>query len=69
MAEAAARNVAALHFPGSNFTHFTPPVTHETTHPADVPETLASLVAVWRELGWTPSVFFPNGPVYDVKKV
>jgi hypothetical protein len=44
-------------------------VTHETAHPADVPETLASLVAVGRELGWIPSVFFPNGPVSDVKKV
>ena len=69
MAEAAAKNVAALHFSGSNFTNFTPSLEHQNPHPADVPETRSSLVAVGRELHWTPSVFFPNGPVFEVKKV
>jgi nucleoside-diphosphate-sugar epimerase len=32
-------------------------------HPADVPETLASLERVGRELGWEPTVFFPDAPV------
>jgi len=69
MVEAAAKNAAALHFPGQNFTNFTPLLEHQEPHPADVPETRASLVAVGRELHWTPSVFFPNGPLSDVKKV
>ncbi|MBN8458854.1 MAG: NAD-dependent epimerase/dehydratase family protein [Verrucomicrobia bacterium] len=69
MVDAAAKNAAALHFPGSGFTNFTPVLTKIDPHPADVPETRASIVAVGRELGWTPSVFFPNGPISDVKKV
>ena len=51
------------------WTGFTPRVEHGTPHPADVPETLASLVAVGRELGWQPSIFFPNEAIPDGKKV
>ena len=69
MVEAAAKTAAALHIPGSNFTNFTPVLAKIDPHPADVAETRASLVAVGRELGWTPSVFFPDGPFSDVKKV
>ena len=40
----------------------TPLVEHQPPHPADVPETLASISAVGAELGWQPRIFFPNGP-------
>jgi UDP-glucuronate 4-epimerase len=68
MAEAAAKNVSTLHFSGSNFTNFTLSLEHRDPHPADVPETRAFLVAVGRELHWTPSVFFPNLATFDAKK-
>jgi UDP-glucuronate 4-epimerase len=60
---------AILHFPGSDFTHFTPRLEHKPPHPADVPETLASLAAVGKELGWEPRISFPDGPIPDLKKV
>jgi nucleoside-diphosphate-sugar epimerase len=69
MVEAAQKDVAALHFSGSNFTHFTPDVSYQSAHPADVPETLASIAAVGRELGWQPSIMFPKTTPCDVKKV
>ena len=40
----------------------TPLVEHQTAHPADVPETLASLRAIGAELGWQPRIYFPDGP-------
>jgi hypothetical protein len=39
-----------------------PIVEHHAPHPADVPETLASIRAVGAELGWKPRIFFPDGP-------
>ena len=66
---AATKTAAALQFSGSSFTVFTPVVTHQNAHPADVPETRASLMAVERDLGWKPRIFFPNEAVPDVKKV
>ena len=36
---------------------------HQASHPADVPETLASLERVRRELGWAPRILFPDAPV------
>lgn len=69
MLEAARKDVAALHFQGSSFTDFTPAVTHNPPHPADVPETRASLVAVGETLGWQPRIFFPETTAADVKKV
>jgi nucleoside-diphosphate-sugar epimerase len=36
---------------------------HQEGHPADVPETLASTIAVRKHLGWAPTVFFPDAPV------
>ena len=36
---------------------------HQNAHPADVPETLASLERVGRELGWAPRILFPDAPV------
>ena len=39
------------------------PLEHQNAHPADVPETLASLERVARELGWAPRIFFPGVPV------
>jgi len=69
MLEAARKDVAALHFQGSSFTDFTPAVTHNPPHPADVPETRASLVAVRETLGWQPRIFFPETSAADVKKV
>ena len=39
------------------------PLEHQNAHPADVPETLASLERVGLELGWEPTVFFPDAPV------
>ena len=66
---AAAEASAALHISGENFTDFTPRVEHQNAHPADVPETLASLAAVRLALGWTPSISFPEAPDLDVKKV
>ena len=69
MLEAARKDVAALHFQASSFTDFTPAVTHNPAHPADVPETRASLVAVGETLGWQPRIFFPETSAADVKKV
>jgi nucleoside-diphosphate-sugar epimerase len=40
-----------------------PLVEHQAPHPADVPETLASIRAVGAELGWQPRIAFPDGPV------
>jgi UDP-glucuronate 4-epimerase len=40
-----------------------PIVEHQAPHPADVPETLASIRAVGAELGWQPRISFPDGPV------
>jgi UDP-glucuronate 4-epimerase len=69
MVEAAQNDVSALHFSGSNFTHFTPNVSYQNAHQADVPETLASITAVGKELGWRPSILFPKTTQNDVKKV
>jgi UDP-glucuronate 4-epimerase len=69
MLDAAQKVVAALHFSGSGFTHFTPNVSYQNAHQADVPETLASLAAVGKELGWSPRIFFPETSDPDVKKV
>ena len=69
MLEAATKTAAALQISGSSFTVFTPAVTYQEGHPADVPETLASLTAVGQELGWAPRIFFPNQPDSDAKKV
>jgi hypothetical protein len=44
-------------------------VTYQEAHPADVPETRASLVAVGKELDWTPRIFFPETSDSDAKKV
>ena len=35
---------------------------HQESHPADVPETLASLERAGLTLGWVPTVFFPDAP-------
>ncbi|MCF7675214.1 MAG: NAD-dependent epimerase/dehydratase family protein [Akkermansiaceae bacterium] len=40
----------------------TPLVEHRAPHPADVPETLASITAIGAELGWQPRISFPDGP-------
>jgi UDP-glucuronate 4-epimerase len=40
----------------------TPQVEHQAPHPADVPETLASITAAGAQLGWHPRIFFPDGP-------
>jgi hypothetical protein len=42
-AKSAAETTKTLHFPGSDFTNFTPPVTHGMTHPVDMPEMPASI--------------------------
>ena len=39
----------------------TPLVVHQAAHPADVPETLASITAAGAQLGWQPRIFFPDG--------
>lgn len=69
MVEAAENDVSVLHFSGSNFTHFTPEVSYQSAHPADVPETLASIAAVGKELSWQPTIIFPKTSDPDVKKV
>ncbi len=40
----------------------TPMVEHQAPHPADVPETLASITAAGAILGWAPRIFFPDEP-------
>ena len=40
-----------------------PPVEFQASHPADVPETLASTTAAGAQLGWQPRIFFPDGPI------
>jgi nucleoside-diphosphate-sugar epimerase len=69
MLDAAQKVVAALHFSGSNFTDFTPKIEYLEAHPADVPETRASIAAVGKELGWQPTIIFPKTSDPDVKKV
>ena len=64
-----AKAAAALHFSGSSFTDFTPAATHENPHPADLPETRASLINTRKTLNWEPGIFFPIGPVSSCKKV
>jgi hypothetical protein len=44
-------------------------VSYQNAHPADVPETLASIAAVGKELGWQPTIIFPETSDPDVKKV
>ena len=39
-----------------------PLVEHQAPHPADVPETLASITAAEALLGWQPRIFFPDEP-------
>ena len=39
-----------------------PLVEHQAPHPADVPETLASITAAGAILGWHPRIFFPDEP-------
>lgn len=60
MLDAAKNAVAALHFSGSSFTLFTPPVVHQDPHPADVPQTLASHTKSTAYIGWEPRIFFPK---------
>ena len=69
MLEAARQDSAALQKSPVCFTDFTPRIDPQPSHPADVPETLASLVAVGKELGWQPRIFFPETTPRDVKKV
>ncbi len=69
MLEAARRSVAASQESGSGLTDFTPQVVHRNAHPADVPETRASLVAVGKTLGWQPRIFFPATSTPDEGKV
>ena len=38
------------------------PLEHQNAHPADVPETLASITAAEALLGWQPRIFFPDEP-------
>jgi hypothetical protein len=64
-----AEAAAALQFSGSSFTDFTPAATHEKPHPADIPETCASLIKTRKTLNWEPGIFFPIGPVSSDKKV
>jgi UDP-glucuronate 4-epimerase len=40
----------------------TPLLEHQAPHPADVPETLASITAAGAQLGWQPRIFFPDEP-------
>jgi UDP-glucose 4-epimerase len=44
-------------------TDILPAPIYQKSHPADVPETLASTIAVRKHLGWEPAVFFPDAPV------
>ena len=69
MLDAATKAAAALQFSDSSFTDFTPAIIHQDAHPADVPETRASLVAVGKMLGWSPWISFPNEAASDEKKV
>jgi len=38
-------------------------IDHQPNHPADVPATLGSIRSANRELGWAPTIPFPNGPL------
>jgi len=60
MLEAVTKSTATLHFSGANFTDFTLSVTHQNAHPADVPETRASLVAVWEKSRLATPDFLPK---------
>ncbi len=54
---------------GQGVTHVTPRISFLPSNPADVPETLASIAAVRRELGWAPLISFPNGSIRLDEKV
>ena len=69
MLGAVCAEAAASRKTDSSFTDFTPRIDHHPAHPADVPETRASLVAVRKTLYWHPRIFFPNTTPADVKKV
>jgi UDP-glucuronate 4-epimerase len=69
MLEAARKAVAPSRSPESGFTDFTPTVVHKAAHPADVPETRASVAAVGKTLGWQPRIFFPETSAPDGEKV
>ena len=53
----------------SSFTNFTPRVDYQPPHPADVPETRASLEKARKMLDWEPLVGFPAGNDTEAKKV
>jgi UDP-glucuronate 4-epimerase len=50
--------LAAVTPPGS-----TPRIDYRPANPADVPATLADVKSAQKELGWTPRIAFPNGPL------
>ena len=50
--------LAAVTPPGS-----TPRIDYRPANPADVPATLADAKSAQKELGWTPRIAFPNGPL------
>jgi UDP-glucuronate 4-epimerase len=41
----------------------TPRIDYRPANPADVPATLADIQSSKKELGWTPRITFPNGPL------
>jgi UDP-glucuronate 4-epimerase len=57
------RNHSVLDMAGAAAKTATPLVEYQAAHPADVPETLASITAVGAQLGWQPRIFFPDGPI------
>jgi nucleoside-diphosphate-sugar epimerase len=50
--------LAAVTPPGSK-----PRIDYRPANPADVPATLADIRTATTELGWTPRIAFPNGPL------
>jgi UDP-glucuronate 4-epimerase len=42
---------------------YRPRIDYRPAHPADVPATLADIQSAKKQLGWTPRIAFPNGPL------
>ena len=54
------RNHSVLDMANAAAKTATPPVEFQASHPADVPETLASITAARAQLGWQPQIFSPT---------
>jgi hypothetical protein len=63
------KHVAALHFLGFNFTHFTPKTSRQNTPSAHQPKTRLALMPVGKNSDSRVRIFCQKKPIFAVKKV